>query len=383
MPACRGPDRLPLKLLIVKLADLGDALTATPALRSLRQTWPGARIDVLTSPIGREGLEGLDSLDRIYVADKHRFDTAAGVLSPVAWRALLPLLRDLRCEHYDQLLLMHHLTKPFGLAKYRQLARAIGAHRTVGLDNGRGGFLDVRVPDNGFGDLHEVDYCLRVAEAAGATPLADPRLEMAIDEASEARAEKLLSSDREPKTQNPEAKGWIALHPGGGAFSLARRWSPAGFAEVGQAMAEHTGAKLAIVGSDVDAEMAVEVDQILGGRALNLVGQTSVKEAAAVLGRCRLLVSNDSGMVALATAAGTPVAAVFGPSNDRAWGPYPPSDHRVVRVTLPCSPCFYRGKSLGTPEGCPTRDCLALVTPEMVIESALSLWERSRERVPN
>jgi ADP-heptose:LPS heptosyltransferase len=94
-----------------------------------------------------------------------------------------------------------------------------------------------------------------------------------------------------------------------------------------------------------------------------------------VLRHCRLLVSNDSGLVALAAAAGTAVVAVFGPSNDLAWGPYPPDLHRVVRATLPCSPCFYRGKLLGTPQGCATRDCLQLVTPAMVLAAARQLLE--------
>ena len=92
-----------------------------------------------------------------------------------------------------------------------------------------------------------------------------------------------------------------------------------------------------------------------------------------MLRRCRLLVSNDSGVVHLATAVSTPVVAVFGPSNDAAWGPYPPPAHRVVRATLPCSPCFYRGTSLGTPQGCATRECLQLVTPAMVVAAAQEL----------
>ncbi|HLY66562.1 MAG TPA: glycosyl transferase, partial [Chloroflexota bacterium] len=103
---------------------------------------------MLTSAIGREALAGLDSIDRIHVADKHRFDAPGGLLSPAAWLDLLPLLRELRGQRYEQLLLMHHLTTTFGLIKYWRLVRAIAPRRSVGLDNGRGSFLDVRVPDS-------------------------------------------------------------------------------------------------------------------------------------------------------------------------------------------------------------------------------------------
>jgi lipopolysaccharide heptosyltransferase II len=344
---------------------MGDALTATPALRALRQTWPWATIDVLTSAAGAAALDGLDSVNHRWLADKHRFDTPAGLLSPSSLLALLPLLARLRGERYDQLLLLHHLTTRFGAAKYALLGAAIHARRTIGLDNGRGGFLDVCVPDNGFGNLHEVDYGLSVAAAAGAARPSAAHLEITIDSGSEHRAAELLVGSRMSE--------WIALHAGGGSYSLARRWPVEHFAEVGRRLAETTGARLVIVGTEVDAESSRRLGDLLQGAALNLVGQTSVKETAAVLRGCRLLVSNDSGAVHLASAAGTPVVAVFGPSNDRAWGPYPPNHHRVVRASLPCSPCFYRGKQLGTPQGCPTRECLQLVSVDMVVAAAEDL----------
>ncbi|HEY8692510.1 MAG TPA: glycosyltransferase family 9 protein, partial [Chloroflexota bacterium] len=166
---------------------------------------------------------------------------------------------------------------------------------------------------------------------------------------------------------------WIALHAGGGTYSLARRWPAECFAEVGRRLAQSTGARLVLVGTETDREPHEALARPLGSLALNLTGQTSIKETAAVLRRCRLLVSNDSGAVHLAVAAGTPVVAIFGPSNDHAWGPYPAAEHRVVRASLPCSPCFYSGKRLGTPEGCATRDCLQLVTPDMVLAAAEEL----------
>ena len=357
------------RLLAVKLADLGDSLTATPALRALRDSWPEARIDGLTSAAGAAALEGLTSVDELFVADKHAFDSPFG-FSTGALRALAPLLSTLRARRYDQLLLLHHLTTPFGRLKYRLLTRAIGARQTVGLDNGHGRFLDVGVHDDGFGVRHEVDYAIEVAVAAGAHRPERPRLEIALDRA--ATVPILDERPSNPQTPNPKPQR-IALHAGGGEYSLARRWPVERFAEVGRALASELGAGLVIVGGQPDLEAHRRLKELLGDGVRDFTAQTTIKATAAILEHCQLLVSNDSGVLNLAAAVDTPVVAIFGPSNDAAWGPYPPERHRVVRATLPCSPCFYRGKSLGQPQGCPTRDCLQLVAPEMVLAAAREL----------
>ncbi|MHB8620690.1 MAG: glycosyltransferase family 9 protein [Chloroflexota bacterium] len=318
-------------------------------------------MDVLTSAIGAQALAGLDSIDHVFVADKHQFDRIGGVLSARALGDLAPLLAHLRARRYDGALLLHHLTTPLGTAKYLALTRLLRARRTAGLDNGRGWFLSLHVPDTGFGVRHEADYGLAVAQALGAAP-GPRRLELFVGAAARDRATALL----------PEGK-WIAMHPGGGTYSLARRWMPGGFGAVADELAERWGASVVLLGTDVDRAAA---DRFLAGancRVLDLVGRCDIQQTGAVLERCELLVSNDSGVVHMAAAVGTPVVAVFGPSNARAWGPYPPERHRVVRTSLPCSPCFYRGTSLGTPGGCATRDCLRLLTPEMVVEAAEDL----------
>jgi ADP-heptose:LPS heptosyltransferase len=68
----------------------------------------------------------------------------------------------------------------------------------------------------------------------------------------------------------------------------------------------------------------------------------------------------------------TPVVAVFGPSNDRAWGPYPAGDprHQVVREQVACAPCIHRGHRFGTPQGCRARTCLAILEPSAVLSAA-------------
>jgi heptosyltransferase-2 len=352
----------PARILVVKLATLGDVLTMTPALRALRTSFPREHIAVLTTPGGALALRGLDSLDEVITFDKFAFDRPTE-----AWRSLpsaLRLARDLRAARWDTLVLLHHLTTPFGIAKYAALSLGSGAPRRVGLDNGRGRwFLTEGVADLGFGWRHEVDYALNVAEMLGATYPGEPRLEL-----------KMTADDDAWATGHLPETGGVLLVPGSGAFSLARRWAPDRFAEVGRVLQGRHGFTPVVLnglGGDEQA-LAREVASHLGRAARIAPSAPSPQALGALVRRCRLVVANDGGVVHVATAVGTPVVAIFGPSNARAWGPYPVDEprHQVVREQLACAPCIHRGHSFGTPQGCPARTCLSLVEAQAVVAAA-------------
>src|SRR6266550_7123833 len=131
-------------ILVVKLATIGDLLLATPALRALRETYPQARIDLLVTPASAGLLDGWEVIDRVIVLDKYLFDYPQQMLkNPRNLLRLSPLWHDLRAGHYDAVLLLHHLTLPFGRLKHHLLMRATGAKCRMGLDNAHAWFLNV------------------------------------------------------------------------------------------------------------------------------------------------------------------------------------------------------------------------------------------------
>ena len=353
------------RILVVKLADIGDVLTATPALRSLRRTFPHAHISALVAPhcrgiLANPGLAPALVDEEITFA-KANFDRPAGTLSASGARALAGLAVRLRRGHFDTLVLLHHLTTPWGARKYALLAAAAGAPIRAGLDNGRGGFLTHRAADAGFGAKHEVAYWNDVVGLLGASPDYGP---LAFPVApSDSDSIRLLLPETLPRP-------WIVLHPGSGAYSLARRWPADGFAAVAATLTRDRGATIVVVGGEDEGGLAAQVTAGLGQRALNLTGRTTLGELAALLRSSDLFVGNDGGVMHLAAAVGTPVVALFGPSNHRAWGPWAPKGRAVVlRADLPCLPCFYTGHSLGTPQGCPARTCLQLITVDQVVSA--------------
>ncbi len=180
------------RILVVKLATIGDLLLATPSLRALREAYPHARIDLLVTPASAGLLDDWEVIDRVIVLDKYLFDYPQQLLkNPRNLLRLRPLWHDLRDGNYDAVLLLHHLTLFYGRLKHQILMRATGAKWRIGLDNGHGWFLNVRVKDHGFGAMHEADYNLEVAKATGATTN-DKHLTVPINEAEHQQARQLL-----------------------------------------------------------------------------------------------------------------------------------------------------------------------------------------------
>ncbi len=383
------------RILVVKLATIGDLLLATPALRALRETYPRARIDLLVTPASAGLLNDWELIDKVIVLDKYLFDYPQQLLkNPLNLLKLGPLWHDLRGGQYDAVILMHHLTLFFGRLKHQLLMRGTGAKWRVGLDNGHGWFLNVRVKDDGFGAMHEADYCLALANAVGAST-GDKRLTIPLSHEERRQARLLVYGGDEPMTfelepevlagkpNTPFARPIIAMHPGSGGYSTARRWGQERFAQLADTLYRDFGGQLLLVGGPEEARLHQQITDMMRSNmpVRSLAGKSTIKVTAAVLELADLFIGNDAGPMHLAAAVGTPTVAIFGLSNSQAWGPYtgnaPERRAIVVKLDLPCIPCFYSGHLLGTPEGCMTRDCLGMLGVDPVAAAARKLLRES------
>lgn len=355
---------MPEKLLAIKLADLGDVLNITPALRALRQTYPQARLDALVNPHTTMILQDSGLVDEVIPFPKTAFE-GARVFLPTAWGVLGQAMRQLRARNYDTVINFHHLTTRLGRVKQRTLIAATGAKTVVGLDNGHGSWISHPVPDKGFGHQPEVAYWLALAKMLNAQSN-DLSLHCPLNDAEQARADAALA-----QIGLLDAP-FVAMHPGSGGFSLARRWEAEKYAALAAALYRRYQLPTVLVGTPDDDIAAV----LAAGRSplYDLSGRFSFRELAGVLTRARAFVGADSGVMHLAAAARTPVAAIFGPTNHRAWAPWTPySRSRVVRLDLECSPCAYVGHVVGKREGCAKRTCLAELSVGQVLEAVETL----------
>lgn len=379
--ALTGNQIQPKRVLAVQLAEIGNALLMMPALRALRQGLPGTQIDVLTTGGGAAVLRDSGLCDELITFDKHRFDSFRSLLHPRTLWLGLQLGSTLRSRNYDVVVLFHHLSTWFGAFKYAAFCYATGAPRRLGLDNGRGFFLNEVVRDEGYGAQHELDYGLSIAG------LLVPDIErvgqpLPVSEADRERAASILA----PLTTR--SGPLIALHPGSGGYAPARRWSASRFAELADELIAG-GASIVLVGGKEEAALRARVlAQMQSASAvLDVGGRTNLRELTAILQCCDLFVGNDGGVMHLAATAGTSVVAPYGPTDPHAWGPWAPEPwhcvrrypngvevlrsgpHMTLKASLACSPCIYRGMNLGTPAGCPDRTCLQRISVEQMLDT--------------
>jgi heptosyltransferase-2 len=153
-----------------------------------------------------------------------------------------------------------------------------------------------------------------------------------------------------------ERESWVAVAPG--SRWPMKRWAKGNFEELTAWIAARFGHRIILLGDAGDRAEAASMARALGDAAIDLTGRTSILQAAACLKRSRALITNDSGLLHLAEAVGTPVLAIFGPTVEE-WGYYPylPQSKSCER-SLPCRPCSRNG-SRPCPLG--THECLARI----------------------
>lgn len=315
--------------LIVAPNWLGDAVMALPAIADV-VVHAGASGRVVVA--ARPSVSGLFSC----VDGIRAVITLCGAARGGLWARIGEDARAVRAAGADIALLLPNSVRAAVVVRRAGIAGRWGYRH-----QGRGVLLTRAVPKP-RGVIHQADYCRSLVRALGLqNGDREPRLRIPPEAAREA-ADLLAAHGWTPGTR------LIGLAPGA-AFGGAKRWPPDRFAQVGAALAETHGAMTVIVGSAADVPAAWAIAQEAGkitGRGstrtpANLTGRTTLPQLAAVLARCAAFVSNDSGAMHVAAAAGVPVVALFGPTNERETAPL---GTRAAVLTAPvwCRPCMLR-----------------------------------------
>ena len=346
------------RILIIMMGGIGDMILLTPALKALRKAYPSSTLSFLLGPYGAEKvIEGSDLINGKIIIDPEKYKGIKGKIR---------LLQELRKEIF-QLSITSTGTNPLKSGLLCYLARI---KYRLGEDIGRKGFFyNLKVPFHP--DIHDVESNLLLIERLGIK--ADERRTY-IYRSSEDQyfASKYIAD------HHLEEYLLIGIHPGSGIHqAFFRRWPKERFARLADRLIDKYKATVMIFGGADEVSLACEIKALMNSNPILLAGKTTLTQAAALIEKCRLFISNDSGLMHVACAVHAPsVIGLYGPTNYKRSGPYSDTS-LVIRKELDCSPCYKRGKVK-----CKQLDCFKFITVEEVLEAAESLLRNKTRSGP-
>ncbi|MDL1967144.1 MAG: lipopolysaccharide heptosyltransferase II [Deltaproteobacteria bacterium] len=332
------------QILICSTNWVGDAIITTPAIRAVRKNFPEAKISLLAKPWVAPIFYNNPYIDNILIYD------AAGKHKGLS--GIPRLSKELRKKKFDLVILLQNAFKAAFIAFGAGIPNRLGYNtdaRSLLLTH----FIRLTPA---LKRAHQIDYYLGILK--GASLKSDGRqLTLVVTDEERKHTEKILA-----KHGITEKDRLIGINPGA-VFGSAKRWFPERYAALSVKLQKYSGARIAIFGGPGEKALGQYVSELMENHCVNFCGKTSLREAAALIERCQLFITNDSGLMHVAAALDTPQIAIFG-STDYVTTSPSSSKSQIIRVPVPCSPCL-------RPD-CPVdHRCMKNITIDMVYDAAV------------
>lgn len=337
---------------------VGDAVLSTPALANLRKALPWAHISLLVKPWVSGLFAGNPHLDRIILdEDRHK-----------GFIGRLRLAQELKGQGFDLCLLFPN---SFSAALSAFLAGI--PHRAGYGTDFRGFLLTAQVHrEQTLLERHQVEYYVGLLQALG-LDRGERDLVLMVSQEEEAQAQALLEAEGVFIGATGRSPLLVGLTPGS-IYGSAKRWPAERYAALADAITSRFSARILIFGSAQEVPIAVKVQHLVRSPVVNLAGKTSLKLLGALLKRCRVLVTNDTGAMHIASAVRTPIVALFGPTDPKVTSPWG-MGHTLLHHPPSCAPCLLRE--------CPIdHRCMTAISVEEVLY-AVERYLLSRQPPPH
>lgn len=362
-----------IKILIINPFGIGDVIFSTPLVQALRESYPDSFIGYVCNRRAQEVLGSNPNLSRIYIYEKDEYRAAWAESKTKCLKRILAFLKSIRKERFD---IVIDLSLSY---QYSLISKLIGIRRRVGFNyRHRGRFLTKKIDIDGFQEKHVIEYYRDILGLLGIDPKGFSRSpQVHLTDQDAAWADDFLK-DNGVK----EGDLLIGVIPGCGASWGAdanhRRWDREGFTKVCDGLAERYGAKVVLLGDPHEIEICDEIQGMLKRKAIMSCGRTSLRNFLGLINRCRVVITNDGGPLHMAVGMGINTVSIFGPVDEKIYGPYPSSPGHVVmsKVGMKCRPCYRKFKH----NVCKERTCLKSIRPEDVLGAVECLLSKGGKR---
>lgn len=353
-----------LKILALPLYGIGDVLMATPALKNIKEKLPSSRLTFLHMfKTTRDVLAGNPNVDE----NIHFPFLAAGKLASAKF------IMGLRGEYDVAINFYPSNRRDYNLASFLSGCPVRIGHTYVKHNFREMNFLKNRTLREDD-ELHNVEENIRLLDFLGIKcPMPYP-LEIFLTGAEDEEASRFLA---ENGIDEKEKTPLIGFHPGTSAFKehTNKRWPSKKFSELIDSIAELSPhSRFLIFGGPEESGLKNEIKQgCAKGPLVYPVERPGIRQTAAVMKKCRLFISNDSGLMHLAAALRLPTVGIFGPTNQKWVGPWECPSRVVRNSDVHCGPCFrYSPASLACEKKYDFK-CLQGITVAQMLEAVKGL----------
>ncbi len=310
------------KILLITLSNLGDAVLSLPVAETLRKNFNTAKLDVAVGPNASEVFIRDPRINKVYI---YRKDSTL--------REKIKFIRLLRNEKYDLVVDLRNTIIPFLIHPRYQAPGPFS-----------------RFPKQNLYKKEEHLWKLR--------PLGlkvSGEFDIYISKEDEEIINKKLCNCGIKPTD-------ILIGIAPGSKSLIKRWKKEGFMEVCRRLTLEDNVQIILIGNENDKPIAKDIRDSIQNNIIDWTGSTTFGELVSLIKRLKLLISNDSAPMHISVAVGTPVVAIFGPTDPKEYGPRGEQDI-IIRKDLKCSPCKKAVCKYNL-------ECMKGISPDEVVKAA-------------
>lgn len=359
------------KILIINPFGVGDVLFTTPAIKAIKKKFPDSFIGYMcqkqTAPI----LENHPLVDRLFLFTR-------GDLKQVRKRSYLEYIKTLfrgiskiRSEKFDIAVDLSMVSQ------YSCLLWLLGVKQRFGFDyKGRGRFLNHKLPFYGFGEKHVIEYYRDLLKMIKIKEV-DKELKFYTSLKDRQYVDNFLK-----KNEVKQDDVLIGIAPfGGGSWgedARIKQWPDESFVQLINNLLSSCKCKIILFGTESNAKDCAAFKEVLTRQeVVNAIGKTTLGQLAALIGKCSVFISNDSGPMHIACAKGIDTVSIFGPVNERVYGPIgKKAQHEIVSADIECRPCYEDFKK---PE-CKKTDCLKGISVDMVLNAVGKVFKAKNKK---
>ncbi len=334
------------KILIIQTAFLGDVILCTPLIKATKKLFPQSFISFLLIPETKNILENNPHLNEIIVYDKKGKEKGV--------KNFFRMVEKIKRRKFDLAIIPHRYLRSALLAYLAKIPQRIGFDKSIGS------FLftkKVTYQKNS----HEIDRNLSLLNDFSHA-LRDRTPELFPGSEDFSYASQLLRDSGVKENEKI-----VGIAPG--SVWATKRWLPERFAEVSDLLIKEAGVKVIFLGSKEDEKLCSEIVNLMKEKPVILAGKTNILQSAAIISKCKVILSNDSAPVHITSAMNKPVVVIFGSTIPQfGFAPYG-EGNTVIEKKMECRPCGIHGKNR-----CPKKHfrCMTEITTQEIFEALLT-----------